>query len=253
MTRILLLSLCLLMALPSFGQRKKKRERNQQEQPVQTLQQQMPDSINRQVFQMALDNADYQTAITSLYYIMAQDPEGSYLDSLASLYFIKGDYVQAVVVGRKFIEDNPVDTGILELVASSEQEIGRFKEALELYEKLETLTGSPFYSYQKAVLQYRLQRVGEMMATLNQIVQSPMAPEETVQISAGQGAPAQDVPVQAAAYNLMGISYVELKQPEQAKAAFQKAIEAFPEFSLAQQNLQQLLQRQQQGQPQPQR
>ncbi|MEX0967411.1 MAG: hypothetical protein WD077_09240 [Bacteroidia bacterium] len=241
MKSLLFLFLMILFALPSFAQKKKKKRQAEEAQQEQQLVEpkSAKDSIDLKVFDLAVEHGDYQTAIHALYYIMAKDPEESYLDSLATLYYINGSYVQAIIVGRKHLDKHPVDTGMLELVATAEQEVGRLKESLALYEKLHLLTGSPYYQYQVAVLQYNLKRYGEGMSTVQKILQDPASRNEQVQIQISQSE-AQNVPLQAASYNLAGIIMMDLKEKEKALENFENAIRIFPEFVLARKSLETL-------------
>jgi tetratricopeptide (TPR) repeat protein len=225
----------------SLFAQKKKQQPIQPIQPAVEVKQENTDSLDWVVYDLAIKNGDFNTAIKAVYYAIARNPENfSYQDSLASLYYVSENYIPAIIVGRKILEQKPDDLKMLEIVASSEIEIGRLKEALEIYEKLQILTGSLSSRYQVAMLQYRLQRYAEGLNSLKALIAIPGAAEEAIRVPAGQQGQVQAVPLKAAALNLQGIIQIEMKEDAAAKESFTKALEVFPQFVMAQNNLQQV-------------
>ena len=183
-----------------------------------------------------LQNRVYKAATIALYNMQAIKPERTDLhDSLAFLYFSGERYAQAYIIGEEILKTNPKNSGILEVVAVSKQNLGLIKESLADYEKLYAAEKSVYYLYQTATLQYQLKRYGECIASLDQILASADADKQQVTIRLQQGS--QEVPMKAAAYNVKGICALELNQEEAAKQNFTKAIELFPDFALAKGNL----------------
>ncbi len=192
--------------------------------------------IQNRVYKSALKNYDLQAATIALYNMQALKPERTDLnDSLALLYFAGERYAQAYLIGEEILKTNPKRNDILELVAVSKQNLGLVKEALADYEKLYANEKSVFYLYQQATLQYQLKRYGECVASLDQILSSPEADKQNVNIRLQQGS--QEVPMKAAAYNVKGICAMELNQEEAARQNFSEAIKLYPDFVLAKGNL----------------
>jgi tetratricopeptide (TPR) repeat protein len=192
--------------------------------------------VQSRVYKAALKNYDVQAATIALYNMQAIKPERTDLnDSLAYLYFSGERYAQAYIIGEEILKTNPKNSGILEVVAVSKQNLGLIKESLADYEKLYAAEKSVYYLYQTATLQYQLKRYGECIASLDQILASAEADKQQVTIRLQQGS--QEVPMKAAAYNVKGICALELNQEEAAKQNFTKAIELFPDFALAKGNL----------------
>ena len=192
--------------------------------------------VQSRVYKAALKNYDVQAATIALYNMQALKPERTDLnDSLAYLYFSGERYAQAYIIGEEILKTNPKNSGILEVVAVSKQNLGLIKESLADYEKLYAAEKSVYYLYQTATLQYQLKRYGECIASLDQILASADADKQQVTIRLQQGS--QEVPMKAAAYNVKGICALELNQEEAAKQNFTKAIELFPDFALAKGNL----------------
>lgn len=192
--------------------------------------------LQNRVYKAALKNYDVQAATIALYNMQAIKPERTDLnDSLAFLYFSGERYAQAYIIGEEILKTNPKNSGILEVVAVSKQNLGLIKESLADYEKLYAAEKSVYYLYQTATLQYQLKRYGECIASLDQILANADADKQQVTIRLQQGS--QEVPMKAAAYNVKGICALELNQEEAAKQNFTKAIELFPDFALAKGNL----------------
>jgi tetratricopeptide (TPR) repeat protein len=202
-----------------------------------------PFELQMTVYKSALKYYDLQTATTALYTALALKPDRKDLrDSLALIYFAAEKYGQANALAEDLLKENPKRNDLLEMAAVSKQSLGLVKESLANYEALHAVDKNPFYLYQIATLQYQLKRYGECVASLDQIIADDQATKQNVTIRSqnGQG---QNVPMKAAALNVKGIVALELNQDEVAKDNFAKAIELFPDFSLAKGNLNMLAQK----------
>jgi tetratricopeptide (TPR) repeat protein len=188
-------------------------------------------------YKLAKNNYDYNSAITSVYTMLAIKPERTDLnDTLALLYFVSERYGQSYLIGENILKANPNRPDMLEIVAVSKQNLGLVKEALADFEKLYSIDKSIYYLYQVATLQYQLKRYGECVASLDQIIANPDAAKQVVPISmpnAGQ----QEVPMKAAALNVKGICALELNQEQIARDNFNAALQAAPDFLLPKGNL----------------
>jgi len=201
------------------------------------------------IYQQALRYNDFSTAIVAVHEILVETPSAlTWKDTLASLYFYSGQSLQALSVANELLLDNPSDERMLEVKAISLQNLGVAREALSAYEDLYRISGNLGHLYQIATLQYQLKRYGECEISLNRLIQAPESQEMQVSINMGQGRQ-QRVPLVAASYNIYGVVQLEQNRREAAKAAFQKAVEAFPEFVLAKNNLRLVEQADQEGQP----
>ncbi|MES2621479.1 MAG: hypothetical protein V4615_11570 [Bacteroidota bacterium] len=195
-----------------------------------------PFEVQSRFYKLALKNYDLQAATVAVYNMLALKPERADLnDSLALLYFAGERYAQASLLGEEIIKVDPKRKDMLELVAVSKQNLGMIKESLGNYETLYASEKSVYYLYQIATLQYQLKRYGECVASLDQIIANPEAEKQKVSIRVQAGT--QEVPMKAAALNVKGICAVELSQEEVAKDNFNKALQIFPDFSLAKGNL----------------
>lgn len=195
-------------------------------------------TLQQTIYRNALRVSDLEAATFALHTMLALKPERKeFNDTLCSIYFSRGAYPQCVLTGKLILATQPNDTAVLELVSVSEQALGLGKEALEDYEKLYRLAGDLRHLYEIATLQYALKRLGECEQTIARIVQDPKVGQVATAISFGQGQ-SQDVPLKAAALNLQGVIFLELSKWDEAIELFNKALEVYPDFVLAKNNLQ---------------
>lgn len=193
--------------------------------------------IQKKIFREAVKYTDFPVARAALYNIIALNPgDSAYVDSLFFFYASTRAFPQAVFLGNELIAKNPEDTTVRELLAISKHAMGLMKEALEDYEALFAKTSYPDHLYQIASLQYNLKRVEECNRSIARLLEMPGIEKKTVEIQYGQNQ-AQDVPIKAAAYNILGVLARDVSQNEAAITAFQKALELFPDFELAKGNL----------------
>jgi tetratricopeptide (TPR) repeat protein len=190
------------------------------------------------IYNRALRYGDYAAAKSAVYSLLQKHPENKgYLDSLARIYFTLGAYGQCILVASDFLQGADSDNvTMMEMVAISQSSLNRYKESLEMWDRLWKKTGSDQYAYQVAVNQYMLKRYGECGQTIDIILKDPAADKETVSLSAGEGQ-SQKVPMKAAAHNLMGVLYKDLGKTEDARKSFEAALKISPEFELAKNNL----------------
>src|SRR5204862_6669698 len=125
---------------------------------------------------------------------------------------------------------------VMEVVAISNSNLSRNKDALELYEKLYRKTGHLYHAYQIAVHQYIMQRYGECAQMIDVIVNDTASAREQININADEGQN-QQVPLRASALNLRGVMLKEINMPEKARENFEAALKLAPDFILAKNNI----------------
>lgn len=238
--RILSFIILLLFTVSASAQRKKKGAESAETKPVtETKKQELSaDSLQTTIFRTSMKYGDYQSAASALYHLMALHPENESLkDSLVLLYNGMGSSVQAVLISREILKKNPNNLPVLNAMAQSEQRLGLFKEALSSYEILYDRTQNLYDLYQVAALQFAMKRYMEAQNTLAAVIRNPKSTTEKLNIT-GANNSHQDVIFKAAAYNLMGVVALEMKEYTEAQNNFKRALEAEPTFELAQNNLQ---------------
>lgn len=194
----------------------------------------------KSVYDLSVKYSDFVVAREALYSMLALKPERTGLkDTLTYLYYNGNNYIQVILLGKEILEANPQKTDVLELVSVSQQNLGMLKEALESFEKLFTATKDVYHQYNIASLQYMLKRYGECSESLNAILASSDT-TGVVAITDGENK-SQQVPVKAAAFNMRGVIALEINQTDVAKQNFEKALQLFPDFTLAKNNIAKLL------------
>jgi tetratricopeptide (TPR) repeat protein len=231
------LSLLLLLTLAAFANAQGSKKGTASTPPPVAAD---PAKIHKDVYHNALLSGDVQTAIIAVQYLLAAAPDQkSWRDTLAILYFQGGAYESAILTSQQVLKDDPQNKGMLEISAVSKQSLGLAKESLEDYEKLYPLTRSWYHLYEMASLQLALKRHGECAMTCQAIAES--AETKDLQVAIRSQAGEQMVPLNAAAWNVLGVVMVETGKQEEAKAFFKKALEIKTDFALAQANLNEMI------------
>jgi tetratricopeptide (TPR) repeat protein len=190
-----------------------------------------------EIYKKALSFVDYEVAKEALYRMIVSNPDSiKYLDSLVTLYFSIGAMPQTILSGTEYLKRDSANMNVLEMVALANSQLKKYKETVDIYEKMYLKTGKIYYAYQLAVNQYMLKRIGECNQMLDIIIKDPKSDQETVGITGDDGK-MQQVPLKAAAMNLRGVIFQELSMSDKAKENFEGALKVMPEFALAKGNL----------------
>jgi len=180
---------------------------------------------------------DYRLSISAMQSLYALHPDSiKYLDTLSIMYSETQEYASCILSGDQVLRSRPDDIEVIEAVAISNQHIGRYEEALRLFKAEYDKNSSIYANYQIAVLQYSLQKPGDAQATLDRLMTDKRALTDKIGFSTSANT-TQQVLYKAAAENLMGIIYQDLKDIAKAKKCFQDALAIQPDFVLAQNNL----------------
>ncbi|MFN8395451.1 MAG: hypothetical protein U0176_12475 [Bacteroidia bacterium] len=189
------------------------------------------------MFHQSLEFGDMAVATEAIYGLLSLHPDSTaLLDTLAALYFQRAAWPQVILVSTEILAKNPTNQGALELRAVANQSMGRAKEALEDYEQLYGKTRNPYHLYEITALQFAMKRFGECEASVQRLINDPEIKDKQIDITMQDGR-AQEVPLLAAALNLSGVMSLEQGKKDSAKAAFEAALKAYPEFVLAKNNL----------------
>lgn len=188
-------------------------------------------------YQLAMRYNDPDMAKTKLYNLIIRNPENlRFQEALGSLYFEMGESTSAALVALDILEVNDKSIGALEIAAYSLEQVGALDRALPHFESLYLLTGDNFSLYKSGFLQYSLKRYEEAMNSANLLVREAKA-DEKIGFPKSQ-TETQEVLMKAAALNLKGMIYLEQGSKEDAKVAFEEAIQLDPSFDMAKENLQ---------------
>ena len=187
-------------------------------------------------YNQAIKYGDISVAINSIYTLITKYPDqASYKDSLARIYFQVGSFNQCLRVCEDFSISRPNDTTILRMMAMSHQSLGFIAEAIAEFEQVVKQTGNVYDIYQKATLEYRIKRLQESKISIETVIAKATVKDMiTLYIDKENK---QEVPLQAAAFNLYGMIAKEFNDTASARFLFNKAIELFPEFYFANANI----------------
>ena len=192
--------------------------------------------IQKKVLTEAKKYQDPEAFRNALYRLIVLEGENSsYKDTLAAFYFEKGEFIPFLLVSEELLQKKPADTDLLLKQAIAYEKLGNRKKAVELYEKVfARQPDNVNLGYILAWNQYQLKRIDEAYATLMQLKDRKF-PEAYVSVP-GLKNQIEQVPVQAAYYNLLGLVSYDLHNLDLALKYFNKALEIYPKFHLAQQN-----------------
>jgi tetratricopeptide (TPR) repeat protein len=192
------------------------------------------------LYHRAIGYNDLSSAAYSLTGYLLNGGEEKFNDTLALVYYNMNNLGGAYKLAGEINTKDPKNATALTLLADISGRAGEVKKSLEWYEKLVEISPLPYNYYQLATKQFVLERTLECKQSLQKaIADSAQAKQQKVRLDIGEGY-GEDVPVFAAAMNMMGA--IAYKENDKAAAAswYKKAIDAFPQFVIAKQNLEEL-------------
>jgi tetratricopeptide (TPR) repeat protein len=192
---------------------------------------------DERVYQMALRYNDIEVAKAKLYDLIERNPTNTrYAELLTSIYFEGNMFTSAAISAMDVLEKNDKNIIALEIAAYSLEQLGAFDRALPYFESHYLLTSNLFSLYKTAFMQFSLNRNDEALNSINMLVKNNKSAEQKLGFPKSDES-TQEISIKSAAYNLKGMVYMEQKNKEEAKAAFQQALEFDPEFEIAKENL----------------
>ncbi len=206
---------------------------------VPKLDQETIDALNASdlaIYQLALRYNDLEIAKSKLYELITRNPNNlQYAELLTRMYFDLGQSSSAALVAIDILDSNDKNLVALEIAAYSLETLGALDRALPHFESLHLLTGENFPLYKTGFLQYSLKRYPEALNSANMLIKNAK-PDEKIGFPKS-ATETQEVSMKAAALNLKGMIYMEQGSKEEAKVAFQEAIQLDAEFDTAKENL----------------
>ncbi|WP_035804886.1 tetratricopeptide repeat protein [Lunatimonas lonarensis] len=192
---------------------------------------------DERIYQMALRYNDINVAKAKLYDLMERNPRNlRYPELLASLYFEMEQYSSSALVALDMLERDDKNISALEIAAYSLEQVGALERALPHFESLHLLSGDLFSLYKTSYLQYTLKKYDEAMNSVNMLIKNSKAGEQNVTFPT-ENNQTQEVTMAAAALNLKGLIYKDQGSNNEARTAFQEALQKNPDFELAKTNL----------------
>jgi tetratricopeptide (TPR) repeat protein len=183
---------------------------------------------------------DSEVAKDAMYSMIAMDPNNDSLKmTLCYYYFENNQYVSSLFVSADLLARNPDNINALKINAMSYENMGARDKAADAYEALYLKTNEVDVLYQLAIIQFELERYTECKTNLDIVLQDPQAKALKLNFAMDNNKQ-QEITIEAATYNALGMLEKQQGNKEEAKKNFQKALELQPEFFLADQNLKEL-------------
>jgi tetratricopeptide (TPR) repeat protein len=176
---------------------------------------------------------DWRAASNALYDIIALDPsDDSVKLNLGYLYFENSIFASALFVSNDLLTRNPENINALRLSAMSYENMGVKAKAAESYETLYLLTESIDFLFTTAVLQFEIGRIAEARTNAGIVAKNPGAKDIKLGYPKNENEQ-QEIPMNAAAYFVLGVIEKSQGNKEEATSNFDKALAISPDFQLA--------------------
>lgn len=191
------------------------------------------------IFEKASLYNDPTVATVALYNMLSLEPNNlELLDSLSIFYLNYDNFTSALIIAKEASSRNPNNELALEIAGLCFENLRMKDRAIAEYESLFLKNNNVFTLYKIALLQYDLERFNECITSTDILLKRKETEVEKVVFTKNDENKTEiEIGIRAAIHNLKGMSALKLKQPEQAKENFRKALEIAPEFDLAKQNL----------------
>jgi tetratricopeptide (TPR) repeat protein len=202
----------------------------------------IPYKINRGIYNRAIKYNDYGNAITALYGMCVLEPQNdSLLFMIEYFYYNNRNYIQAIMVANDVLLLNPANTSAQEMKAVSLEQVGAKDKALEEYESLYLKnSANATYLYKASFLQYEMKRYKEAATNVDILLSKKTIDSLAVTLPKGDSGQ-QDVPIKASLHNLKGLIAQAQGKKDEAAKEFDAALAIIPDFSMAKQNKDALL------------
>ena len=195
-------------------------------------------SLDKAMLKQALIYSDNSAAINSMYSIIAKEGATStYKDSLAYLYFSGRNYASCFMVCTDVLSRDSNKQNILEMQASSLENIGAIDKAAQVYAKLVVKSKNNYHAYKLANLYFALKKYDQAYMAILKAQELKDTGEIKIPYQVNKNYN-QQVSLVAAISNLKGLIEYNQDKNDLAKASFKKAVELDKEFILAKENLQ---------------
>jgi len=209
------------------------------------------DNQDLALYRRALKYSDLSSAAFALTQYLHKGGDSTFQDTLALIYYNMNNLQGAYKMSGEINQQNPKNVTALSLLADISGRAGEVKTSLEWYEKLVVLSPEAYNHYQLATKQFVLERNLECRQSLQKVIaDSAAAKQQKVRLDVGEGY-GEDVPVLAAAMNMLGALAYKEKNTALAEDWYAKAVAVFPEFVIAKQNLDSLKKEAAGGKSQP--
>lgn len=191
---------------------------------------------NQNIYKNAVALGDWDVARMATFNLLSIDSNNhDYYDTLAMLYFKTEDFSPALKSCERALQFNE-NKKTVELAFECSRILKEYEDMIRYGRYMEKIMGLRIdQKYQLAFALFQQNRYQEALVYLNSIL-TDMKSESTL-YREYNGKIVQEVPYKACAYNLIGFIHNKSSKNEEAAQMFKLAIEVFPDYQLAQDNL----------------
>jgi tetratricopeptide (TPR) repeat protein len=185
---------------------------------------------NLKLFKISRENKDVYTAIAALnLYLLDDTVVGPYHDTLATMYFVTGNFASGVLIGEKVLNKYPKNKQLMELMSEGYQKTDQYEKSIQITQTLFEESKDYRYMYQVATLQFENQQIEDCEKTISMILKDGIDSSTTIEMS--PGGLSDIVPIEAACYNLKAMIEDQVRNDfATAVKYFSRALEIYPDF-----------------------
>jgi len=195
---------------------------------------------NQMKYVFAMKYHDWRMAASALYDLIAMDPaDDSVKLNLGYLYYQNNSFPSALFISTDLLSRMPQNEKALELNAVCYENMGLKDKAISAYESLYLINNDLNVLFNTTALQYETGRKTEALTNAKIISENPKSKEIKLTYPKGENE-TQEISLDAASINLMGMIEKDNGNKEQAKEYFNKALSIAPDFELAKNQLKEL-------------
>jgi tetratricopeptide (TPR) repeat protein len=177
---------------------------------------------------------DLSSASVYLNYIIQDEKNKTYLDTLALVYLNRGMYFSSYEITSK-LEKEQTSTFRKEILAVSSRELNKIEESIGWYKAVYQEVKSPGILYELAQLLYINNNIDEARLAVTQLLIDLKDDEEaTVNVQKGDGKSTQIIKFKALVWYMYAAILKESKDTVSEKAAYESALKLSPDYELAQ-------------------
>lgn len=190
----------------------------------------------KKLYEKSMAMKDYQTAISAIQLILLSDSTNGLRDSLPELFGAVNNVQACLASVNESLKRYPADEKFLNIKLICLQETGEVEEQFNLLSNLYKSTGKVQYMAQIASIHVATGNLKDARQTIDNILANYKGSKETLEVFADERTK-QMVPVEAAAWNMLGFVFMQQKNIDKAKECYFKALEIYPDFAMPKRNL----------------
>jgi tetratricopeptide (TPR) repeat protein len=229
---ILLTTIFIFASLFSSAQKIKEKDRQQH--------QRLNEQNDSAVLKMALQIKDYDVALNAAYRLTAMKPnDNENLLSLAEIYYKAEKFDQSIALCDKVLMKDSNNVKAIEIMVANFSKQENLIGLKMGYSELFKITNDGNYLYKLSEVYFNKKEYQNALNVLSKLVSDTTIKASTIALgfTKNNQTAEQSVPVLAAAYNLIGYTYLINQNPNESIKFFQKAIAIKNDFELALNNL----------------